>query len=104
MFKMCLLAVIFLAFSQEVTSTIITEKIYLGQAVNSTSFCVYTEDFQLSESNKLTLCVKKKTLWAVCRDKVTNLLYKLGLFKIGLNRFKLSLRGKSNTCTHFSAP
>ena len=26
---------------------------------------------------------------------------KLGLFKTGLNRFKLSLRGKSNTFTHF---
>ena len=62
MFKMCLLAVIFLAFSLEVTSIIITEKIYLGQALNSTSFCLYTEDFQLSESNKLTLCVKEKTL------------------------------------------
>ena len=29
---------------------------------------------------------------------------KLGLFKTDLNRFKLSLRGKSNTFTHFSAP
>ena len=29
---------------------------------------------------------------------------KFGLFKTGLNRFKLRLRVKSNTFTHFLAP
>ena len=59
---MGLLTFIFLTFSLEVTSIIITEQVYLAQAINSTSLCEYTEDFQLSESNKLTLCVKEKKI------------------------------------------
>ena len=60
--KLGLFAFIFLTFSLEVTSIIISEQIYLGQNINSTSFCEYMEDFQLSENNKLTLCVKEKTI------------------------------------------
>ena len=58
----CFLAVMFITFSLEVTSIILSKQIRFDQTINSTSICKYTEDFQLSETNKLKLCVMEETL------------------------------------------
>ena len=59
---LCFLTVVFITFSLEVTSIILSEQIRFDQTINSTSICKYTEDFQLSETNKLKLCVMEETL------------------------------------------